>query len=349
MIVRRQRVAAVVRVHEDVGARLQFRVDATVALELPCAGARAGDRRARDACSQQEVARVAREAPRRQRWPRGARQVCADAARRRGRRAGRESAARARPERLAPARRRATRHDAAAMSADVDLDQHVDRRARLRRRCRNGPQQFRSSASTPIVAVRASPARRASFVAADDFVGDEHVANACLDKCRRLITFWQQMPTAPRRYLPLRDFRTLVRLGVRPQRHAGTAHRVGHEFQVALERIEVDDQRRCFDGATESPGRAGMRCIRRASIDQRFTWREVHRRCAPESAGSATGPKDRNRSREVFRDHRRDSRDVAHRPKVAGAPGRMEDGRDAELRRSCSQGAQRGSTLRSRT
>ncbi len=45
------------------------------------------------------------------------------------------------------------------------------------------------------------------------------------------------------RDLRLRDVRALVRLRVRPQRDAGAAHGVRHQVEVALEGVEVDDER----------------------------------------------------------------------------------------------------------
>src|SRR5207253_4780260 len=48
-------IAAVVRVHEDVGAALQFGVDAARAFELESAGAGPGDNRAVNAVARQQV------------------------------------------------------------------------------------------------------------------------------------------------------------------------------------------------------------------------------------------------------------------------------------------------------
>ena len=49
------------------------------------------------------------------------------------------------------------------------------------------------------------------------------------------------------RDLHLRDARALVRLGVRPQAQAVRAREAGHAFDVALDRVEVDHQRRRLD------------------------------------------------------------------------------------------------------
>jgi hypothetical protein len=49
-------IAAVIGVHEDVGAALQFGVDAARRFELEGAGAGPGDGRARDAVARQQVA-----------------------------------------------------------------------------------------------------------------------------------------------------------------------------------------------------------------------------------------------------------------------------------------------------
>ena len=105
-----------------------------------------------------------------------------------------------------------------------------------------------SSASTPIVAVRARPARRASFAALTISLVTSTSRMPASTNAAASSTFWQQMPTAPSATCRFAISGTLVRLGVRPQCHGRSAHGVGHQFQVALEWIEIDDQRRRLDG-----------------------------------------------------------------------------------------------------
>ena len=70
-------------------------------------------------------------------------------------------------------------------------------------------------------------------------------------------TFWQHWPTAPARDLLARDDRALVGLGVRPQPHAGRARERRHLLEVALERVEIDDERGRVDVVEPAPDLGG--------------------------------------------------------------------------------------------
>ena len=228
MLVGRQRVAVVVGVHEDVGARLDFRVDAAVALVLPRAGARAGDgrgMRCRPPRSSPSCRARERDGARDRRA--GAPRASAGAARHRGRRAARETRARAcarsparsprpaaRARRRSDARRRrsrparrasrpaARRRGAQMQHARRVVGQHADRRVRASAR---EARQLRAPTISLVTSTSRMPA--ATKAAASS-------------------TFWQQMPTAPRSTCSCAIVRALVRFRVRAQRDAGAARRI---------------------------------------------------------------------------------------------------------------------------
>ena len=89
---------------------------------------------------------------------------------------------------------------------------------------------------------------------ADDFVGDQHVADSGVDECRGFVGLLAADADGAAGELCLRDRRALVRFGVRPQPHA--FRRVRHALEVALERLQVDEERRRLD---RGEGVAGAR------------------------------------------------------------------------------------------
>ncbi len=116
-----------------------------------------------------------------------------------------------------------------------------------------------SSASTATVAVFAIAARRASFAPPTISLVTSTSRTPAATNASASPTFWQQMPTAPRSSCAQRDFRALVRLAVRAQRDTRAAHRVGHQVEVALERVEVDDQGGRVYGVDRIAGPGGRR------------------------------------------------------------------------------------------
>ena len=71
-------------------------------------------------------------------------------------------------------------------------------------------------------------------------------------------TFWQQMPTAPRSICASAMSGHLCAFAVRAQRDARAAHGVRHQVEVALERVEVDDERRSVDVVDGVAGAGGQ-------------------------------------------------------------------------------------------
>ena len=78
-------------------------------------------------------------------------------------------------------------------------------------------------------------------------VGDQHVADAALHQHLGFRHLLAAHADRAEFHLPGRDDGRLVRLGMRTQPHAGLADEVRHAPQVALEGVEIDDQRRRVD------------------------------------------------------------------------------------------------------
>ena len=114
---------------------------------------------------------------------------------------------------------------------------------------------------------------------ADDLVGDEHVAHAGGDERLRLADLLAADADGAALELRERDLRALVRLRVRAQRDAGAAHRVRHQVEVALERVEVDDERRGVDVVDGIAG-CGQEGLHDADRNPRTRHRTTHRRGA---------------------------------------------------------------------
>ena len=93
----------------------------------------------------------------------------------------------------------------------------------------------------------ASAARRRSFLLPDHLVADQHVLDAAADERFRLAHLLAALADGARRDLLQRDRRTFVRLGVRPETHARLLGEGGELGEVALERVELDDESRRLD------------------------------------------------------------------------------------------------------
>jgi len=140
--------------------------------------------------------------------------------------------------------RRLARLHAAAVGADVDLHQHVERHARRAR-------SFVEVGDVTLIIgayrdARALRERREApeFRRADHLVGDQHVGNAAINHRLGLAGLLAAHAHRAARNLPLCDIRALVALRVRPQPDSFARERRVHAVEVALERIEVEDQRR---------------------------------------------------------------------------------------------------------
>ena len=134
------------------------------------------------------------------------------------------------------------------MRADVDLDVDVQRAARHRGRRRQIGDHARVVDEHADGRALRERGEARDLRGLDDFVGDEHVRDARRDERRRLVDLLAADAHRAARDLRLGDVGALVRLGVRTQREARSAHGVRHQVEVVLERVEVDDERRRLDG-----------------------------------------------------------------------------------------------------
>ena len=82
------------------------------------------------------------------------------------------------------------------------------------------------------------------FSAADDFVCDQHIADATFDQDFGFRHLLAACADGAERHLFERNDRGFVRLGMRTQTHARiTADEARHPLQVPFESVEIDQQR----------------------------------------------------------------------------------------------------------
>ena len=139
------------------------------------------------------------------------------------------------------------RRNAAAAVADVDFDEHVDRRLRV---AHGRGQAFNAFGRVDGDREAHLPRQRrdaSEFCRGDDFVGDVEVGDARLGERFGLARLLHAHAHRARRHLQARDRRALVHLRVRAQAHAVRAREGGHRREIALHRVEVDHQRRRID------------------------------------------------------------------------------------------------------
>ena len=97
----------------------------------------------------------------------------------------------------------------------------------------------------------------------NDLVREQHVGYARLDECCRFIGLLAANADSAAGELQSRDIRALVRLRMRPQ--PNPAGRFRHAVEVAFEGVEVDNERRRFDGNHGVAGLCG-RTLRHSRI-----------------------------------------------------------------------------------
>ena len=90
----------------------------------------------------------------------------------------------------------------------------------------------------------------------DDLVGDQHVADAaCDDRLGFGDLLTAHADSAAEVHLDARDVGGLVGLGVCAMTHAHFPGEIAHPLHVALEGVEIDDQRRRLDVLQPHPDR----------------------------------------------------------------------------------------------
>src|SRR2546423_385616 len=85
------------------------------------------------------------------------------------------------------------------------------------------------------------------FRLADDLVRYEHITDAAVDQRLRFRDLLAADADRAMGDLALGDLRTLVRLRMRAHAHRTAFHRAGERAQIALESIQLEDQRRRVD------------------------------------------------------------------------------------------------------
>ena len=264
---RRRLVVGVVAVHEQVAAGLQLAEHAGRRFDREAAGAGAGDERADDARAADCRLRTARQTDcmaHRRLTLRHRAQVLRAAVI--GLHAGEAQAMR---DDLLGERAGRGGRDAAAALADVDLDEHFDHAAGKLQR---GREAF--DAERRIDRDREPDSLRQFRHALelgrrDDFVADEDVGDAAVGQRLGLARLLHADADRTGADLQPRDRGALVHLRVRPQANAVGAGELGHSREVALHRVEVDDECRRIDRIDAI---ADLRCR---------SHRDVRPRCRP--------------------------------------------------------------------
>src|SRR5262249_8985903 len=141
--------------------------------------------------------------------------------------------------------------NATPLHPDLDLDQATQLDTELLR-CAGGRvdllRRVEAERDGGVLCQRSQPPQLA---VADHLVADQHVLHTTAYQRLRLADLLHALADRAPRDLPQRDGRRFVGLGVRPHAHAGRAAELGHLRDVAVERVEVDDQRRRLDVVEE--------------------------------------------------------------------------------------------------
>ena len=134
------------------------------------------------------------------------------------------------------------RRDAAAVHADVDLDQRGQAQA-----CVLGRRFERRDAGLGVDADRrradaAERRKTRELAGAGDLVADENVADAAPGQDLRFRHLLHALADGAARHLEMGDDRRLVGLRVRAKLDASLARERRHEVEIFLERVEVDEK-----------------------------------------------------------------------------------------------------------
>ena len=138
--------------------------------------------------------------------------------------------------------RRLARLDAAAVAAHVDLD--IDRQGDpgLASRLVERADLARIVGAHADAGDMRERGEAPQFLASDDLVRDEHVRDPALDHRLGLADLLHAHADGAERDLLQRDDRAFVGLGMRPRPDTGAGDALGQAAQIALERVEIDDE-----------------------------------------------------------------------------------------------------------
>ena len=159
-------------------------------------------------------------------------------------------------------RRVLARRDAAALHADVDLDQRAQLDAEVLRDARGRIDLLGGVEAQRDRRILRERGKAAQLAITDDLIAHQDVRHAAAHQRFRLADLLHALADRALRDLPQRDRRRLVRLGMRAHAHAGRARKLGHFRDVAIERVEIDDQRRRIDVCDRSTDLGGRRVHR---------------------------------------------------------------------------------------
>lgn len=251
-------VVAVVAIHEDVGAGLDFVEDAGVALVQEAAGARPrhaldGDAAGLDGCAGHARGFCGggngRGAVLRRAQVLG-RPVIAVQAHEAQRCTGRDLLRK--PHRLFAG------GNATSVGPDVDLDIHIQRHVLSLRYGNQRLHLLRVIDQHAHACAAGQCGQAAQLGFAHHLVGDQHVGDAGFDEHGRLADLLAADAGRAQGDLAQGNFRRLVTLGMGAQAHAAAAQCLGHAREVAPEGIEVEHERGGVDGVEAIAGPCGF-------------------------------------------------------------------------------------------
>jgi hypothetical protein len=142
--------------------------------------------------------------------------------------------------------------------ADFDLDQPAERDAEIPRhaRCRvDLVRSIEAQRDGRLLRKRGQPPQLAF---ADHLIAHEHVLHTAANQHFGFADLLHALADGAASDLPQRNRSRLVGLGMRPHAHSRGAGERGHLCDVAIERVEIDDERRGLDlgdGYTNLGGR----------------------------------------------------------------------------------------------
>ena len=152
--------------------------------------------------------------------------------------------------------------DAAALHADVDLDQGAQLDAEILRHARGRVDLLGRVEAQRDRRILRERGKAAQLALTDNLIADQDVLHAAAHQRFRLADLLHALADRAVRDLPQRDRGRFVRLGMRTHAHAGRAGKLRHFRDVAVERVEVDDQRRRIDVCDRSTDLGGRRVHR---------------------------------------------------------------------------------------
>ena len=165
----------------------------------------------------------------------------------------RKAQMRAFADRLCEFHRGLARLDSATVRADVDLHEHVERHPELSRSRIERSHVGRIIRANGDTGLGRERGESLCLECPDELVRDENVPHAAFDHRFGLAHLLATHAYRAERDLAQRDLRALVTLRVRAHGDLVAAQRFAQAFQIAVERIELEDQGRRVDFRERHP------------------------------------------------------------------------------------------------